>query len=351
MKRVFFVFIAVCILLPCLLLQSCTLDTVLDSLPKRTLSAEELYRKASPSVVEIWGNAKDGSNQGTGFFYDTNGTVITNYHVIENCSSASITLSSGATYEVVKVLGYNVSEDIAILGTSCSNSTPLEIRETAVKTGETVYAIGSSLGLSGTLSSGIISAADREVDGYHFIQTTAPVSQGNSGGPLLDKSGRVVGIVSATISAGQNLNLAIPISALQRISKSNPTTLAALFPRNVTWLSNREFFYYKEYNKFVLLFQLSDQDRYAMSSSGWVDIKIVNGQGTTVYNQTHAFDESNFGTWIYEGGVERYLASISIKAYQIASGNTSKGTVYFTIYGSGYYFSESTLTASNLPIK
>ena len=100
----------------------------------------------------------------------------------------------------------------------------------------------------------------------------------------------------------------------------------------------------------MLLFQLLDQDYYAMSSRGWIDIRIVNSHGTTVYNQKRTFDETNFGTWIYEGNDERFLASISINKYQIMPGDTSTGKVYFTIYGDGYYFSESVLNTSSLPI-
>ena len=91
-------------------------------------------------------------------------------------------------------------KDIAILETSCTISTPLEFRESAVKTGETVYAIGSSLGLTGSLSNGIISSAEREVDGNTYIQTTAPISSGNSGGPLIDEYGKVVGITTASFN-------------------------------------------------------------------------------------------------------------------------------------------------------
>ena len=159
------------------------------------LSAEEIYNKISPSVVEIYAESATESSTGTGFFLDDKGTVVTNYHVIEDCQTAKITLANGSSYQVTAVKGYDANRDIAILSTKCTTSTPLLIRKTSVNTGEKVYAIGSSLGLTGSLSDGIISAVNREVEGNTYIQTTAPISQGNSGGPLVDAQGQVVGIV------------------------------------------------------------------------------------------------------------------------------------------------------------
>ena len=195
----------------------------------RTLTAEEIYDLVSPSVVEINGKGDGFTSTGTGFFYDKSGTVITNYHVIEECTYATVSLTNGSTFEVDKVLGFDIDRDIAILSTTCSKSIPLKIRNTSVDTGETVYAIGSSLGLTGSLSNGIVSAAERLVNGYTFIQTTTPISNGNSGGPLIDEKGYVVGIITAGWDEGQNLNLAIPIKDVNAISTDNPMALDELF--------------------------------------------------------------------------------------------------------------------------
>ena len=227
------------------------------------LSAEEIYTRISPSVVEISAESATEISTGTGFFFDEKGTIITNYHVIENCQKANITLSNGLTYQVTAVLGYDADRDIAILSTTCKTSKPLTIRSSTVKTGEKVYALGSSLGLTGSLSDGIVSAVNREVEGNVYLQTTAPISQGNSGGPLVDAKGEVVGIVCASFTDGQNLNLAIPIAAVQKISLSNRITLENLFPepvQEVEWISDWRFSYYAEENTYVLLFQLADKD-------------------------------------------------------------------------------------------
>ena len=96
------------------------------------------------------------------------------------------------------------------------------MRTDLLQTGETVYALGSSLGLADSFSDGIISANQREIGGQIFIQTTAPISHGNSGGPLIDKYGKVVGITTARIETGQNLNLAVPISSVLKIDRHLP---------------------------------------------------------------------------------------------------------------------------------
>lgn len=228
MKNVIVILLIAVTILSCFSLQSCS---VLDfiGITNKELSAEELFEFASPSVVEITGKTLTGTNTGTGFFYDDKGTVITNYHVINNCTEASITLNNGKSYTVEKVMGYSEEKDIAILSTSFNKSAPLKIRETNLKTGEKVYTIGSSLGLSGSLSDGIISSAERIINGNAYIQTTAPISHGNSGGPLLDSMGQVIGITTAFLTEGQNLNLAVPIIEIQNISTNNPISLEDLF--------------------------------------------------------------------------------------------------------------------------
>lgn len=354
MKRTISRIVAIYMLIFCFVLQGCTVSDIIDNItPNKDteLTAEKLYEKVLPSVVEVTGESASMTSTGTGFFYDDDGTVITNYHVIEKCTNARITLSNGKSYDVNKVLGYSKSKDIAILSTSCSNSIPLEIRTSTVKTGETVYAIGSSLGLTSSLSDGIVSSAKREVEGHIYIQTTAPISSGNSGGPLLDSEGRVIGIMTFSIVNGQNLNLAVPVAEIDTISTKNSTTLGKMFPQTVEWISERDFFYYEDYDKFVLVFELADEDEIPMSSSGTVEIRIVNNDGETVYEKTRNFTKDNFEDWTYDETIEKYLASIYIDPSEITPSTSSEGKIYFVVYGNDYYFDESTIDAYDLPTK
>ena len=189
------------------------------------LSGEEVYKKIAPSTVEITAEGNDFSSLGSGFYIDESGTVVTNYHVIEGCSSAFVATHDGGTYPVTAVVGFDKDLDIALLATTKQSSQPVAISSKEISTGEVVYALGSSLGLTGTFSEGLISAAEREIDGILYIQITAPISSGNSGGPLVNDRGEVVGITSAGFEDGQNLNLAIPIKVLQEISTDTPLPL------------------------------------------------------------------------------------------------------------------------------
>ena len=192
-----------------------------------TLSAEDVYDIANKSTVEIQAVVnKQYISMGTGFYDDSNGTVITNYHVIEGAESAIIVDSEEHEYEVVSVAGYDANVDIAILTTKANNTTPLSKRYSEVRTGEKVYALGSSSGLTGTFTEGIVSTAEREDRGLTYIQHTAPITHGNSGGPLLDESGNVIGINRMMLADGQNLNFAIPIAKVSDIDRSKEMTLS-----------------------------------------------------------------------------------------------------------------------------
>lgn len=193
------------------------------------LTPEDIYSLVAPSTIEIKASNSNYSSTGTGFFDDINGTVITNYHVIEDAKEAKIKTYDGKEYDVLKVLGYDKQNDIAILSTKCTSSTPVVKSSSPVATGQKVYALGSSLGLTGTFSEGIVSTASRDIDGTNYIQITAPISHGNSGGPLLNEQGEVIGITSAGFVDGQNLNLAIPIQNVAKVPRNKNLTLQELF--------------------------------------------------------------------------------------------------------------------------
>lgn len=231
MKRVIVIVSAIVMLLSCSALFGCKSNDIADSIPvDKTLTAEEVFELVSPSVVGITCETVTGISTGTGFFYDNHGTVITNFHVIEDCDSAKITLTNGESYTVIEVKGHSEEKDIAILSTDCPDSVPLSIRETHAKTGETVYAVGNSLGiLTNSFSNGIVSSAERNGNDVTYIQTTAPMSAGNSGGPLVDKDGKVIGINTWGFTEGQNLNFAVSASEIITISTDNPQSLFALF--------------------------------------------------------------------------------------------------------------------------
>lgn len=200
------------------------------------LSAEQIYAQCSPAVfyIEIYDAYNRAAGSGSGFFINSNGMAITNYHVIQGASSATITTADDKKYTVEGIYDYDAARDLALLKIAGTGFPYLTAGNTStVVGGATVYAIGSPLGLSNTITQGIISNVNRVIDGQSYIQTSAAISSGSSGGALLNKYGQVVGVTSGTLTSSsstntsQNLNLAIPYSAVSALSTSSVNALAA----------------------------------------------------------------------------------------------------------------------------
>ncbi len=195
------------------------------------LYAEQIYNLCSPAVfyIELYDRYGNATSSGSGFFIDSYGTAVTNYHVIEDAYSAKIQLAgSGVVYNVLGVYDYDEKNDWAIIKVGCSGNSYLEFGDASTVTGGSViYTIGSPEGLQNTISQGIISNPARVEGGTTYIQITAPISHGSSGGALINKYGKVIGITSAGYAEGQNLNFAIPITAIYGHSTSTITPLSS----------------------------------------------------------------------------------------------------------------------------
>lgn len=152
---------------------------------------------------------------GSGFVISAEGLVATNYHVIEGGDRITVETSTGESFSRVSVVDADQRRDLAVLrlptrGLSALAFAALE----SVEVGDNVYAMGNPLGLEATFSSGIVSA-DRIIDGVQVFQITAPISSGSSGGPVVNRDGKVIGIASALMEGGQNINFVIPIKYVQ----------------------------------------------------------------------------------------------------------------------------------------
>ena len=195
-------------------------------------SAEEIYEKCSPAVfyIEVYDKSGSALGSGSGFFIDTNGTAVTNHHVIEDAYSAKIQLSdTGRVYNVLGVYDYSEENDWAVIKVDVKNTSCLKIGDPkTIVGGAAVYAIGSPLGLQNTISEGLISNPLRVIGGVNYIQISAAISNGSSGGALFNKFGEVIGITSAGFDEGQNLNLVIPMTALTGYKKGDVTPLSSL---------------------------------------------------------------------------------------------------------------------------
>lgn len=202
-------------------------------------NAIEVFRLASPSTVHIRTaqTALDffslnlfaiPKGSGTGFIWDALGHVVTNYHVIEGADQAYVTLADQSTWKAT-VVGSYPDKDLAVLriGAPREQLRPIVVGESrSLQVGQRVYAIGNPFGLDQTLTTGIVSALNREIESVTgrpirgVIQTDAAINPGNSGGPLLDSAGRLIGVNTAIYSpsgAFAGIGFAIPVDEVNRI--------------------------------------------------------------------------------------------------------------------------------------
>jgi putative serine protease PepD len=210
-----------------------------------TLTIGEIYEQANPGVVEIAatsdgtpdsaspfpfeGQQQPQRAQGSGFVYDDEGHVVTNYHVVASATSFEVTFADGSTYDA-ELVGSDPSTDLAVLKVDAPADElhPLELANSdQVEIGDGVVAIGSPYGLEETVTSGIVSALDRTIEstnGYSIpgtIQTDAAINHGNSGGPLLNTAGDVIGVNSQIESeSGGNtgVGFAIPSNTVRAVT-------------------------------------------------------------------------------------------------------------------------------------
>ena len=212
--------------------------------PRGALAADEqanveLFRKASPSVVHITSLSAQRDlfsmnvqqvprGTGTGFVWDDSGHIVTNFHVIQGANGAKVTLADQSSFDA-SLVGAFPDRDLAVLRIQAPKDKlpPIAIgasRDLVV--GQRVYAIGNPFGLDQSLTTGIVSALNREIESFNnrtirgVIQTDAAINPGNSGGPLLDSAGRLVGVntqIASPSGASAGIGFAIPVDEINRI--------------------------------------------------------------------------------------------------------------------------------------
>jgi S1-C subfamily serine protease len=208
-------------------------------------TVNEIYRKDSPGVVLVestrrpeaspldpFGEQGGGTATGSGFVIDQDGHIVTNAHVVDGAESVQVTLGEDGESLDAEVVGADPSTDIAVLQVDAPSEQlhPLALGDSEnVQVGDPVVAIGNPFGLDRTVTAGIVSAVQREINapnGFtirNAIQTDAPINPGNSGGPLLDASGRVIGVNSQIEASGGNGNVgigfAVPINTTREVAQ------------------------------------------------------------------------------------------------------------------------------------
>ncbi len=210
-----------------------------DKLGADEKSTIDVFKQFSRSVVHITSldSRRDRmtldvsdipQGTGTGFVWDSNGHVVTNFHVIQHGNRASVTLQDGTTYPA-KIIGKAPDKDLAVLkiDAPAQKLQPLPVGSSGtLQVGQKVLAIGNPFGLDQTLTTGVISGLGREIKSvtnrsiFDVIQTDASINPGNSGGPLLDSSGRLIGINTAIYSpsgANAGIGFAVPVDTVNSI--------------------------------------------------------------------------------------------------------------------------------------
>jgi S1-C subfamily serine protease len=203
--------------------------------PMSAMSINEIYERAAPGVVQInstssSGTGADGRALGSGFVFDTAGHIVTNYHVIQGADEIRVGFSNRDTMGA-ELVGTDPSTDLAVLRVDASAAalTPLSLGDSDhVRVGDPVVAIGNPFGLDRTATAGIVSALQRLITAPnqftidHVIQTDAPINHGNSGGPLLNDLGRVIGvntkIETGGVSTGNvGIGFAVPSNTVKDV--------------------------------------------------------------------------------------------------------------------------------------
>jgi putative serine protease PepD len=202
-----------------------------DAAARNVTDVSALYQRVSPGVVSVEVVTDQGGATGSGIVLDKDGYVLTNDHVVDGGRSVQVRFSTGAPV-TAQVVGTDQSSDLALLKVdpSAHKLTPLTLGQSDdLKVGQPAIAIGSPFGLSGTLTTGVVSALGRSITAPNnfpidnVIQTDAAINPGNSGGPLLDASGHVIGInaqIATSTDSNSGVGFAIPIdTAKQEISQ------------------------------------------------------------------------------------------------------------------------------------
>lgn len=217
-----------------------SLAPALTNIPLAMTPQEEhtirLFEQAAPSVCFITTSTlrrnyysrnveEIPSGSGSGFVWDQDGHIVTNYHVIQNADKATVTLSNGKTYQATKV-GEAREKDLAVLKINIPSKelTPIRVGSSMnLRVGQNVYAIGNPFGLDQTLTTGVVSALGREIKSVagipirDVIQSDAAINPGNSGGPLLNSSGELIGVNTAIYSpsgASAGIGFSIPVDVV-----------------------------------------------------------------------------------------------------------------------------------------
>jgi S1-C subfamily serine protease len=210
------------IVFPIIYLLSFTINTQLKDTETQTIA-----KNTKPSIVVIKSKGRSEGREalGTGFFISKDGLLVTNYHVIGEGKKITIETSDGKEIEVTSIHAIDRENDLAILKATNPIGSFLKISESdTFNDGTSVVAVGNPQGLKHSVVSGIISGK-REIEGREMLQVAIPIEPGNSGGPIVNMEGKVLGILTIKSLVTDNLGFAIPAEQLNKLLKTKPVEI------------------------------------------------------------------------------------------------------------------------------
>jgi S1-C subfamily serine protease len=211
-----------------------TVSILLDEVLTATEIAE--YMAPRSVIINCYDSSDEFIGQGSGFFITSDGNIVTAYHVVEDADKVMVTLDDGSVYEGQDVIHWDKDGDLIVFNIGKSGVPVVEFGDSSlVKTGNSIYTYGSPLGISNTISEGIVSNKSVEYDGYTYLQISAPVSPGSSGGCVIDGQCKVIGIIIGSFEDGQNMNLSVPVNALKALLRQEPLVYEELTYGNDTY--------------------------------------------------------------------------------------------------------------------
>ncbi len=279
---------------------ACSLLSAQENIP-------ELVKKCKPAIVLITTYDTEGSAsaQGTGFFINNNGILVTNRHVMLGAHSATVQTYSGETLPILGILAEDTQWDLVKVQVDTTHHKFffLTISTTSPIEGERVIVIGNPLGLEATVSDGLVSSV-RTIPGEgEFIQITAPISPGSSGSPILNSKGEVIGIATFIMTEGQNLNFAIPVKRIP--SSSTKLIKLADWTEGDTkdWLKSAEGFYFQGILK-------EDLEKYQEAIPYFEEAVKINPLNEEAFFQLgYCYDKLRQ----YANGIKNYKQAIQLK--------------------------------------
>jgi len=186
-------------------------------------SPADITARATPAIVTV----RAGDSLGTGFVVRADGWIATNFHVVQGATEMEVVFSNHKQFPVVEIMNASRLHDLVILRIDARNLPVLPVGDSnAVRPGDSVLAIGHPLGLEDTVSNGLVSAVRHVQDDLDVLQVSAPIAPGSSGGPLLNDRGEVIGVATAFLKSGQNLNFGLPAKYVKEmVARPHPISM------------------------------------------------------------------------------------------------------------------------------